>query len=227
MRKIFVLFAVSLLSSVAFAQQNMQKMLLIKELPVQALYATCGNEIKVSIVGKNVNEKIKYSAENAVILPSSKVAHLIIMPNNGTKNVVLKAFSGDKLIASETLSVREVPGAEVVITGFEDLPDSEYSKLIKVPTEISLKVIPDEEFALYFPKDISYRVNSFSITQARGSKPVAKWKSEGNRVDLSGIVVEDGDRLVVINIVAQRTSFRGELLDAKLRTKFLILNIKQ
>ena len=82
----------------------------------------------------------------------------------------------------------------------------------KVPREITLEAIPDDDFAEFLPEDARYRVTKWEVTLARGPRPIETKQVTSTRADLSSFVskARPGDRIVVEAKEVQRMNFKGE-----------------
>ena len=192
---------------------------------VSALYEGCGNELEVLVPALGTSYNPSFTASGAVCLPGSKKGMVIVVPSPGAKSVTLNVSSGGMAIGNQTIAVRAVPSAHAVATG----PQGEYTEAaVGCPSSLGVKIIPDESFAAFLPKEASYRVESFQVTHARGASPLGKVQGAGASASTAAMKgrAREGDRLIVQQIVAKRSNFRGEVLNAKISTKFIQVNLK-
>jgi hypothetical protein len=79
---------------------------------------------------------------------------------------------------------------------------------------LEVKAVAEEGFAQFLPKDAQYRVTDWTITLARGNRPVGTpIKATSEKVNLSGLLgaAKPGDRLVVEVKEVQRMNFRRQI----------------
>ncbi len=192
---------------------------------VSALYEGCGNELEVLVPALGTSYNPSFTASGAACLPGSKKGMVIVVPSPGAKSVTLNVSSGGMAIGNQTIAVRGVPAAHAVATG----PQGEYTEAAVVcPVSLGVKIIPDESFATFLPKEASYRVESFQVVHARGINPVGKTAGVGGSANTASMKskAREGDRIIVQQIVAKRSNFRGEVLNAKISTKFIQVNLR-
>ena len=202
----------------------------ISSAAVSALYEGCGNELEVTVPALGTSYNPSFTAAGAACLPGSKKGMVIVVPSPGAREVTLNVSSGGMAIGSQKIQVRKVPAAHAIASGPGGSgPNNEYGdQTIPCPSSIGVKIIPDESFAAFLPKEASYRVESFEIKHYRGAMPQGGARGSGGAANIAGIKskAREGDRISVVNIVAKRSNFRGEVLDAKITTKSIQVNVK-
>ena len=195
----------------------------IKSASVSALYEGCGNELEVLVPALGTSYNPSFTASSAACLPGSKKGIVIVVPSPGASSVTLNVSSGGTPVGSEVIRVRPVPAATVQAVGFGD-----GTAVTKLMSNLTLEAIPDAGFAEFLPKESKYRVTGFKAQHGRGSAPLGNFTANGATAGTASIAakVKDGDVLVISNITAQRSNFRGELSTAKLNTKSIVLRIR-
>ena len=202
----------------------------ISSASVSALYEGCGNELEVTVPALGTSYNPSFTASGAACLPGSKKGVVIVVPSPGVKEVTLNVSSGGMAIGSQKIAVRAVPSASAVATGSTAPGGGEYTDLSAMcPSSLTVKIVPDESFATFLPKEASYRVESFQLIHGRGSSKLQTVNASGGSANTSSMKgkAREGDRLVVTAIVVKRSNFRGELLNAKISTKYIQVNLKQ
>jgi hypothetical protein len=80
----------------------------------------------------------------------------------------------------------------------------------------------DESFKQFLPKDARFRVTEYTVTLARGSRPVAPPMTvNGPNANLSSLVskAKPGDRYVIEVNKVQRMNFRDNVIDVPMGSK--------
>ncbi len=192
---------------------------------VSALYEGCGNELEVMVPALGTSYNPSFTANGAACLPGSKKGVVIVVPSPGARTVTLNVSSGGMAIGTKEIAVKPVPAASAVATSNgAELNEN----AITCPPSMGVKIIPDESFANFLPKESSYRAESYKIQHVRGVFAKATVNGSGGAANLGAIKAQarEGDRIVITQIVAKRSNFRGELLNAKLSTRFIQVNLK-
>ena len=193
---------------------------------ISYLYEGCGNLLEVQAPALGTNFNPSFSANGAACLPGGKKGAVIIVPSLGAKSVTLNVSNNNIAIGSQTFSVRSVPYALIVASGDDGVDFDE--KVVRCPNNLTVRVVADRDFATFFPKEASYRVVSFDITMSRGAFPISQQQVVGSTVNTEAFKTraKEGDRLVITNIVVQRANFIGEILNARVSTKYIVVALK-
>ncbi|MGB3182515.1 MAG: gliding motility protein GldM [Cyclobacteriaceae bacterium] len=179
---------------------------------VQALYLNCGNELNVQVPALGSAYSPSFSASGANTIPGSQRGLVTLVPN--AAEVALTVRNDGNVIGTEKFKVRRVPKPEVRLTSRGKDLNQKAGESISRLRSLEVKAVAEEGFAQFLPKDARYRVNDWTITLARGNRPVGSpIKASSEKVNLSGLLgaAKPGDRLVVEVKGVQRMNFRGNI----------------
>ncbi len=180
----------------------------IQSASVQALYRNCGNALDVQVPALGAAYNPRFSVQGGSSI-GGKGGKVTIVPTS--PNVTLKVYSGDAYIGDQKFRVRQIPKPDIVLKSGGKIVD-EKRGVDKVPREITLDAVPDEDFAQFLPKDARYRVTQWEVTLARGPRPIEQKKLSGRTANLASFVskARSGDRIVIEVKEVQRMNFRDQ-----------------
>lgn len=180
----------------------------IQSASVQALYRNCGNQLDVQVpaLGAAYNPSFKVKGGST---QGGKGGKVTVIPTAPSVN--LSVYSGGIFIGSQKFRVKQIPKPELVLkSGGREIDLKRGVK--KVPREITLQAVADDDFAQFLPKDARYRVTKWEVTLARGARAVETKQVSGTKANLASFVskARPNDRIVIEAKEVQRMNFRGE-----------------
>jgi gliding motility-associated protein GldM len=180
-----------------------------------ALYFKCANRIQTSSPGLRDLFKPTFSGSGAEFIPGGG-GKVTIVPNLAKVN--LQVNNDGIALGSFAFQVRKVPKPTIVATANGARVSDDVSKRGLPASQvrvINVNALADEDFKATNPEDATFRVASFNIYLASGTRPKGKLENQSGNVNIGSLAqqAEAGDRyLITINKV-QRKNFKGEIED--------------
>ncbi|MGJ3236636.1 gliding motility protein GldM [Marivirga sp.] len=182
----------------------------VQSAALSQLYLNCGNELDVLVPALGTSYNPSFTVQGGTSIQGQERGRVTIIPN--APKVTLGVSSGGTKIGNKTFSVRKIPRPDVqVFAGSKpvNLKQGEKATSLRV---LRVEAIPDENFKAQLPKDAQYKVTRWTITLARGPRPVGQpIKATSETVNISQLMsnARPGDRLVVQVDQVLRRNFRG------------------
>lgn len=178
-----------------------------------ALYEGCGNELKVSVPELGASYNPSYGVSGGSYVSGSTKNDIIIIPNDGAREVTLSVSSGGSRVGDRKFGVKPVPLARVAVMmgGNEVSIENGISSRL---SNLSIIIKPDPGFASALPKEANYRADNVSIILKSGGRTVANVNGLGGLGSLAARA-KPGDQYVIKVTDVKRTNFRGSVLPAK------------
>lgn len=182
---------------------------------ISSLYMNCGNEIHVNAPDLGDSFQPEFAVKGATIIKSASKNSVLIIPNES--KVELTVSNNGKALATKTFDVQPVPkpSVDLYLNGTrmdlkKGITTSDFDK------SISVKVIPDENFANQVPKDARFRLSDWEITLAKGKRAVQI--EEGDKQTEFPLTrfkdaVKQDDRIVLELKQIQRMNFKNDVED--------------
>lgn len=190
---------------------------------VQALYYNCANELNVQVPALGSVYDPSFTASNASTIKGQQRGLVTIVPTSAA-DVKLNVINSGNLIGSETFKVRPIPKPEIkVLNGNAEINAKQGESIARLRT-LNVKAVAEEGFAQFLPKDARYRVSEWTVTLARGSRPVAppiNATSESVNIASFASVAKPGDRIVVEIKKVQRMNFKGAIENVGIKESFV------
>ncbi len=179
------------------------------------LYFKCANRLQVASPGLGALFKPTFGGSGGEFIPAGG-GKVTIVPSSS--KVSLDVTNDGIVLESFPFSVRRVPKPTIV--GFVNngrITDDVIKRGLSAGSVRSLNVqaIADEEFKATNPEDAIYRIASYDVFLASGTRPKGSMKGLTGVANLGQLAsqAEKGDRyLIVVNSV-QRKNFKGEIED--------------
>jgi gliding motility-associated protein GldM len=182
----------------------------VQSAALSQLYLNCGNELDVLVPALGTSYNPSFSVQGGSSIQGQSRGRVTIIPN--APKVTLGVSSGGTKIGNKVFDVRRIPKPDVqVFAGSKpvNLKQGEKATSLRV---LRVEAIPDENFKAQLPKDAQYKVTRWTITLARGPRPVGQpIKATSETVNISQLMsnARPGDRLVVQVDQVLRRNFRG------------------
>lgn len=189
---------------------------------VKWLYKNCGNKLDVQVPALGADYNPSISATDASVEKGNKKGIVTIVPTKPES--ILKVSSNGIFIGEEKYKVRLVPLPRIearvkgkIINPIQGVEKSDLRFL-------TLKAIPDKEFAETLPDDAHYLVSSWKATLARRKGAVKQMDLRGESPNLSSIINESisGDRLVIEVVRVLRKNYKNEEEDVKVSETIIV-----
>lgn len=182
----------------------------VQSAAVQALYRNCGNKLNIQVpaLGNTYNPRI--TADGATVIPGGNRGFVTVVPTGPT--VSLKVSSDGNYIGEERYRVKliPVPNVEVKVNNRKVDPMGVDGLVLR---NLSVKAIPDADFANSMPDDATYRIVEWKVTLARGrnaTAPPVTYTTEGVNIGALAQNARTGDKLIIEIKKVKRKNFRGE-----------------
>lgn len=189
----------------------------VQSASVQALYFNCGNELNIQVPALGSTYDPSFSPSGASIIKGANKGLITVIPNSA--EVTINVSSGGYPLGSEKFKVRTIPKPDVVVYAGGKPINEKQGMSAPGPRSLEVKAIPDESFKNFLPKDARYKVYSWEVTLARGSRPVAgpqTFTSESISTISLISQAKPGDRLVIEIKEVKRMNFKNEIETVKL-----------
>jgi gliding motility-associated protein GldM len=178
---------------------------------VQALYRNCGNKLNIQVpaLGNAYNPKI--TSDGATITQGSNRGLVTVVPTGPSVN--LKVNSDGNYIGEERFRVKLIPLPTIEVKVNGKKVDPLIGADLMTLRNISVKAIPDKDFAEFLPDDAVYKITEWKIILARGrNSPVSPKSCGTEQVSIADIAsnAKQNDRLIVEILKVKRKNFRGE-----------------
>lgn len=183
----------------------------VQSASVQALYFNCGNELNIQVPALGVSYNPKFVVKGGVGITSDKIGHITVIPKE--KIVKLEIYNGSDLIDILEYRVRALPKPDVKILTGNGTPINEVDGMkVNDLRMLKVKIIPDEGFSSFLPKDANYKVIEWDISLVRGNEKkahiVVKNSDSQSLYSLLGSS-SPSDRLIIEVKKVVRTNFQG------------------
>ena len=177
------------------------------------LYFKCANRLQTSSPGLRDLFKPTFSGTGAEFIPGGG-GKVTVVPNQA--KVTLEVNNDGIVLGTFPFPVRKVPKPSIVAIANGQRVSDEVSKK-GLPASsvraISVNAIADEDFKTTNPEDATFRVSSFNIYLASGTRPKGKMENVSGNVNIGQLAqqAEAGDRLLITVNSVQRKNFKGEI----------------
>ena len=188
----------------------------VQSAAVQALYLNCGNELNIQVPALGTEYKPSFKATGANVIPGSGKGLVTVIPQ--AAEVKLNVYSNQSLLGTQVFKVRKIPKPEINITSKGKKINEKQGMPVPGPRKLEVRVVPDESFKAFLPKDARYRVAQWEVSLARGSRALKTKRVNSQEVSLNDFVslAKPGDRLVIEVKKVERLNFKGEIEPVKL-----------
>jgi len=186
---------------------------------MQALYLNCANDLQVNVPALGTSYNPSFSASGGTAVAGAKTGQVTVIPK--AAKVDLTVSSNGYKIGTESFRVKPIPKPDIEVFGPGNKPiNLKQGEAANRLRSITVRAIPDEDFASVLPKEARYRVTDAEIILARGSRPVGKaqYNASNGTANLNSVIskAKPGDRIVVDVKKVQRMNSRGEREDVRL-----------
>ncbi len=189
---------------------------------VQALYLGCGNNLQVNVPALGTAYNPSFTSSGAKCYPGKQKGKVTVVPN--AKEVALTVSSGGNRIGTEKFKVRPVPKPSIALFTRGKPVNEKSGEKISNMRSISIKALAEEGFKAFLPDDARYRVTKWTITLARGPRPVGTpISATGQEVNISRLMktAKPGDRLSIDVKQVKRRNFRNQTENSSVTNRYV------
>ncbi|MCU0417539.1 MAG: gliding motility protein GldM [Cytophagaceae bacterium] len=136
----------------------------------QSLYFNCGNKKEVDVPALGAYYKPSFTATGATVQTTDKKGVIYIIPTKS--RVELKVYSDGQFIGLEPFKVNPVPKPTIEVRVNGAIINAKTGVTAQSIRNISIKAIPESNFARELPEDAVYKVVEWSIEVGRGKNSV-------------------------------------------------------
>ncbi len=188
-----------------------------------ALYFRCANKLQTSSPGLGPLFKPNFSGSGGEFI-SGGGGNVTVVPT--ASKVVLDVENDGVKLQSFPFNVRRVPKPTIVALA----NNAEVNENIKKRgmsasslRSINMRADSDEDFKNNNPEDAKFRVSSFDIYLARGTRPKGSMKGVSGAVNISQLAqqAEAGDRYLIQVNKVERRNFKGQTEDVNVGEIFI------
>lgn len=181
---------------------------------VSALYRNCANTLLVDVpaLGESYNPAFKVTNAKT----TSKGKSLTIIPQATARSVELSVSSNGDLIGKKKFKTKGIPKPDIKLYA-SGKPVDLAKGIGKTTKDLTVKVIPNAEFAAALPNEAKYRVMKWEVLGAKGPRPVGQPQRVTNgqsRINLGRLAREAGRLVVEIKAVVRKNSL-GKMEEVK------------
>jgi gliding motility-associated protein GldM len=137
---------------------------------MESLYKNCGNKMAIKVPALGAYYHPDFTTEGGVLKKVDGQGTVTIQPQ--ASNVKVKVLNQGQLIGEKKFKVKLIPKPEVEIRVNNQLVDPIVGISKGVIRTISVKIIPNVEFASTQPEDAYYEVVEWNVCVARNRKVV-------------------------------------------------------
>jgi len=185
--------------------------ILIASAALNQLWKNCGNALNVQVpsLGNSYNPSI--SASNATTVKGATKGEVTIIPKTRGK-VVMTVRSSGTMIGTKTFKVKDIPKPTYDIqipSSAGNIVDGVKSKSFR---QVTIKAVPDPNFAADVPKDARYRVREIEVKLIRNGDPRKRQVFKKEKISLSSFAAEarKGDLYVFTIKQTIRVNFQNK-----------------
>lgn len=175
---------------------------------VQALYRNCGNKLDVQVPALGASYSPSFRVKGGSH-QAGRAGMVTVIPT--APSFDLNVYSSGTFIGKKTFRVKKIPKPTLVLkSGGKELDLKR--GVTKVPREITLQAVADDDFAQFLPDDARYRVTKWEVTLARQQRAIETLPVTSPKANLASFVskARPGDRIVIEAKEVQRMNFKNE-----------------
>ncbi|MBC7450349.1 MAG: gliding motility protein GldM [Cytophagales bacterium] len=200
----------------------------VQSASMKALYFNCGNKMDIQVPALAAEYNPEFRPTGATVKSTSVKGRVFVIPTSPT--VKIGVYNKGQFIGDETFPVRAVPKPtiEVRVNG-RAINQKEGIKPNELRT-ISIKAIPDKEFADNQPEDVTYKVVEWEIDFGRGRRsinglPAQKPVQEQFSLGAVAASLQDKDMIFVTPKKVMRKTYLGTWEEVKVSVLPILIPI--
>jgi len=137
---------------------------------MESLYKNCGNKMAIKVPALGVYYHPEFATEGGVLKKVDGQGTVTIQPQ--ASNVKVRVINQGQLIGEKKFKVKLIPKPEVEIRVNNQLVDPVVGVSKGVIRTITVKIIPNAEFAATQPEDAYYEIVEWKVCVARNRKVI-------------------------------------------------------
>ncbi len=177
------------------------------------LYLGCANRLSIQSPALGALWAPDFSADGAEVIASGQKGKITVVPSRAT--VALRVSNQGNVLGTENFKVNRVPKPTLEVRVGGRAFNSRQGEQASAVRSIQVVAIPDESFKNYSPDDANFRVSSFQVSLARGSRRIGNPVTGGS---ISGLAAQaqPGDRYVIEVLGVERRNFKGAISEVEM-----------
>lgn len=192
------------------------------------LYFNCGNKVDIMVPALGAEYNPEFKATGATIKPTGTKGRVYILPSTAQTKVAV--YNKGQLIGEETFKVKPVPKPTIEVRVNGQLVNARTGVAPMALKNISIRAVPDADFATSQPEDATYKVTEWEIDFGRGRKPVSglsKMTPPEQQVSMSGKSqnLQDKDMIFVTPKKVMRKTYVGTWEEVKVSSMPLLIPV--
>ena len=195
----------------------------VRSAALQALYANCNNELDIQVPSLGTSYNPSFRSAEATIIKGNKTGLVTVIPK-GRSKVKLAVRNDGQTLDVVTFDVKRIPPPSYEIKSRGKEINLKHGLSVAQLSTMSVKAIPEENFAREVPKDAKYRIRKMTVTLARGPRPIQTKEFTTENLDLRQwrSSAKSGDRIVIEIDRVMRRPPQGE---ERVPTRNVIFNV--
>jgi gliding motility-associated protein GldM len=200
-------------TTIAFTQKYfvVEPEMQIQSASVQALYYKCGNRLNVQVPALGALYDPVFSGSGASFAKGSKKGEVLISPS--ANKVTLSVSSGGATVGTQAFDVRKTPKPDIIVLANGRPIDAQRGMPASSVRQISINVLPDEDFARAFKEDARYQTTSFKVILGRGTDKLGEVPFNSGVGNIASLMsrARPGDKLVIQVNEVVRLNFKNDI----------------
>ena len=197
----------------------------VRSQSVEVLYLGCANNLNINVPALGPAYQPQFRVSGGTFTTGSQKGQIIVDPSQ--REVSIAVSSAGLPIGTREFQAKPVPLPRLDVRP-NGQPYNAKNGLDEKPTNLTLFLPSDPDFAERFPKDSQFLVSKGQVTLARGkqTKRTIEISSPTSRVDLGPLIsqMQSGDRIVVYVEEIVRLNYKYDRIPIKF-TGDMTLNI--
>jgi len=183
----------------------------IQSASVNALYFKCGNRLNAQVPALGALYDPVFSGTGASFTKGSKKGEVLISPVG--RQVTMNVSSGGVKIGSQTFDVRKTPKPDVIVLVNGRPVDPMRGLPASSARQVSVRIVPDEDFARSFREDARYSATQVKVTLGRGTDKLGEMPIGGGSGNISSLMsrARPGDKLVIQVGEVVRLNYKNDI----------------
>ncbi len=192
------------------------------------LYFNCGNKVDIQVPALGAEYNPEFKATGATIKPTGTKGRVYIIPNTAITKVAV--YNKGQYIGEETFKIKSIPKPtiEVRVNGQPvNVKTGISSSQLKT---ISIKAVPNQEFAESQPEDAGYKVVEWEVYFGRGRRAAAGLQPQNppqEYLNMGAIAnsLQDKDMVIVTPKKVMRKTYLGTWEEVKVSSTPILIPI--
>jgi len=192
------------------------------------LYFNCGNKVDIMVPALGAEYNPEFKATGATVKPTGTKGRVYIIPSAATTKIAV--YNKGQFIGDENFKVKAIPKPTIEVRVNGQLINARTGIAPLALKNISIKAVPDADFAASQPEDATYKVTEWEIEFARGRKLVSgisKLTPSDQQVSMSGKgqLLQDKDIILVTPKKVMRKTYLGTWEEVKVSSMPVLIPV--